>query len=268
MVTVAEATADFLAQKRIAVAGVSRNAGAHSGNAVYDRLVSRGYETFAVNPNADEIDGKPCFRSLAAIPGGVDAVVIATAPDAAADVIADCERLGIKRVWMHRSFGGGSVSEEAAVGGSQGRHDGHRRRLSADVRAHRGRRAQVHALGHRVHVGQAHRRLTTPAASGDADPRAAREAQASGVSCRPDHASLIRARSTSRKGHVALGSACGIDMLLAYGCRSLRSPSPSPRQSSRLGPPRWPPRTLDRALPAGLHRWRRGTRRSPHRSTG
>jgi predicted CoA-binding protein len=117
MATVAEATADFLAQKRIAVAGVSRNAKAHSGNAVYDRLKSRGYEVFAVNPNADEIDGKPCFRSLAAIPGGVDAVVIATAPDVAADVIADCERLGITRVWMHRSFGGGSVSPEAASAG-------------------------------------------------------------------------------------------------------------------------------------------------------
>lgn len=113
MATVAEATQDFLAQRRIAVAGVSRNAKAHSGNAVYDRLKSRGYEVFAVNPHADEIDGKPCFRSLAAIPGGVDAVVIATAPDAAADVIADCERLGITRVWMHRSFGGGSVSAEA-----------------------------------------------------------------------------------------------------------------------------------------------------------
>jgi predicted CoA-binding protein len=111
MATVAEATADFLAQRRIAVAGVSRNAKAHSGNAVYDRLKSRGYEVFAVNPNADEIDGKPCFRSLAAIPGGVDAVVIATAPDAAADVIT--------RVWMHRSFGGGSVSEEAASVGRQ-----------------------------------------------------------------------------------------------------------------------------------------------------
>jgi len=75
MATVAGATADFRAQKRIAIAGVSRNAKAHSGNAIYDRLRSRGYEVFAVNPNADEIDGKPCFRSLAAIPGGVDAVV-------------------------------------------------------------------------------------------------------------------------------------------------------------------------------------------------
>jgi predicted CoA-binding protein len=117
MVTVADATKDFLAQKRIAVAGVSRSGGAHSGNAVYERLKARGYETFAVNPNADEINGEPCFRSLDAIPGGVDAVVIATAPSAAAGVIADCERLGITRVWMHRSFGGGSVSPDAATAG-------------------------------------------------------------------------------------------------------------------------------------------------------
>jgi predicted CoA-binding protein len=119
MATVTEATQDFLAQKRIAVAGVSRNAGAHSGNAVYERLKSRGYEVFAVNPNADEIDGEPCYRSLDAIPGGVDAVVIATAQDVVADVVADCGRLGITRVWMHRSFGGGSVSREAATAGRQ-----------------------------------------------------------------------------------------------------------------------------------------------------
>ena len=160
MATVAEATADFLAQKRIAVAGVSRNAGGHSGNAVYDRLASRGYEVYAVNPNADEIDGKPCFRSLAAIPGGVDAVVIATAPDAASDVIADCERLGITArldaplVRRRERVRGGRG------GRSQGRHDGHRRRLPPDVRAHRGRRPQVHALGARVHLGQADDRLT------------------------------------------------------------------------------------------------------------
>ena len=117
MVTVAEAAKDFLAQKRIAVAGVSRSAGAHSGNGIYERFKSRGYEVFAVNPNADEIDGNPCYRSLDAIPGGVDAVVIATAPEAVPSVVADCERLGITRVWMHRSFGGGSVSPEAATAG-------------------------------------------------------------------------------------------------------------------------------------------------------
>jgi uncharacterized protein len=117
MVTVPEAAADFLAQKRIAVAGVSRTAGAHSGNGIYARLKDRGYEVFAVNPNTDEIAGDKVYRTLDAIPGGVDGVVIATNPSAVGDVIADCERLGIKRAWMHRSFGGGSVSSEAAAHG-------------------------------------------------------------------------------------------------------------------------------------------------------
>ena len=109
-----QAIGDFLAQRRIAVAGVSREKGAkHGGNVVYQRLKSRGYEVFAVNPNADSVEGDPCYRSLAAIPGGVDAVVIATRPDAAEAVARECKELGITRVWMHRSFGGGSVSPEA-----------------------------------------------------------------------------------------------------------------------------------------------------------
>lgn len=117
MATADEAVHDFLAQRRIAVAGVSRDASGHGGNVVYQRLKSRGYEVFAVNPNADTVEGDTCYRDLASIPGGVDAVVIATAPAAASAVVADCERLGIGRVWMHRSFGAGSVSVEAADAG-------------------------------------------------------------------------------------------------------------------------------------------------------
>jgi predicted CoA-binding protein len=114
MPTVKQAIDDFLAQKRIAVAGVSRESkGGHGGNVVYQRLRDRGYQVFAVNPNADTVEGDPCYRSLAAIPGGVDAVVIATTPAVAPSVVQECRDLGIKRVWMHRSFAGGSVSEEA-----------------------------------------------------------------------------------------------------------------------------------------------------------
>jgi predicted CoA-binding protein len=105
---------DFLAQKRIAVAGVSREPGGkHGGNIIYTRFKERGYDVFAVNPNADTVEGDPCYRSLAAIPGGVDAVVIATTPAVAPSVVEECKTLGISRVWMHRSFGGGSVSKEA-----------------------------------------------------------------------------------------------------------------------------------------------------------
>jgi len=114
MPTAEAAIDDFLAQKRIAVAGVSREKGGkHGGNVIYQRLKERGYEVFAVNPNTDTVEGDPCYRSLAAIPGGVDAVVIATNPAQSADVAQECKDLGITRVWMHRSFGAGSVSKEA-----------------------------------------------------------------------------------------------------------------------------------------------------------
>ena len=66
MPTVDAAIADFLAQERIAVAGVSREPGGkHGGNVVYKRLKERGYQVFAVNPNADTVEGDPCFHDLA-----------------------------------------------------------------------------------------------------------------------------------------------------------------------------------------------------------
>jgi predicted CoA-binding protein len=114
MTAIQPAIDDFLAQKRIAVAGVSREpGGAHGGNVVYRRLKERGYEVFAVNPNADTVEGDPCYHDLRSIPGGVDAVVIATTPAVAPSVAEECKELGITRVWMHRSFSGGSVSSEA-----------------------------------------------------------------------------------------------------------------------------------------------------------
>lgn len=113
MPTAQAAIDDFLAQKRIAVAGVSRKGG-HGGNNIYQRLRERGYEVFAVNPNAQTVEGDPCYPNLAAIPGGVDAVVIATSAAVAPSVARECEELGIKRVWMHGPIGGGSsVSAEA-----------------------------------------------------------------------------------------------------------------------------------------------------------
>ena len=112
MATLKDAVADFLAQKRIAVAGVSRSSN-KAANMVYRTLRDRGYETFAVNPITDEVEGDTCYSDLKSIPGGVDAVLIATTPRVAESVVRDCASLGISRVWLHRSFGEGSVSDEA-----------------------------------------------------------------------------------------------------------------------------------------------------------
>lgn len=117
MVSVKQAASAFLANKRIAVTGVSRTAKGHGANVVYQRLRDRGYEVFAVNPNADQVEGDPCYPDLKSIPGGVDAVVIATRPDAAEATMRECSDLGIKQTWMHRAFGEGSVCDDATVYG-------------------------------------------------------------------------------------------------------------------------------------------------------
>jgi predicted CoA-binding protein len=114
MPSIKEAATEFLADKRIAVTGVSRDPKGHGSNLVYRRLRERGYEVFAINPNADEVEGDPCYHDLKTIPGGVDAVVIGTRPEIAEDTMRECVDLGITRVWMHRSFGSGSVSDAAA----------------------------------------------------------------------------------------------------------------------------------------------------------
>jgi predicted CoA-binding protein len=114
-----EAAADFLAKRRVAVTGVSRHPNSHGSNVVYKRLRERGYEVFAVNPNADEVEGDPCYHGLASIPGGVEAVVIGTRPEIAEDTMRECADLGITHVWMHRGPGAGSVSAAAADYGRQ-----------------------------------------------------------------------------------------------------------------------------------------------------
>lgn len=107
------AVAAFLSGKRIAVAGVSREPKGHVGNAIFKKFRDGGYETYAVNPNATEVEGERCYPAIGAIPGDIDGVVIATRPEMAASVVRQCADKGIKRVWFHRSFGQGSVSQEA-----------------------------------------------------------------------------------------------------------------------------------------------------------
>ena len=119
MQPIKEAASAFLANKRIAVTGVSREPKANGSNFVYQRLRDRGYEVFAVNPNATEVEGDPCYHDLRSIPGGVEAVVIGTRPELAEETMHECAELGIGHVWMHRSFGRGSVSKAAADYGRQ-----------------------------------------------------------------------------------------------------------------------------------------------------
>ena len=119
MTGINEAAAAFLSKRRVAVTGVSRRPENHGANVVYRRLRDRGYAVFAVNPNADEVEGDRAYPNLTSIPGGVDAVVIGTRPELAEAAMRECADLGVAHVWMHHGVGPGSVSPAATAYGRE-----------------------------------------------------------------------------------------------------------------------------------------------------
>ena len=95
---------DFLAQKKIAVVGVSdkRETGC---NMAYKKFKENGYQVYAVNPHISTFEGEACYSDLSAVPEKPDAVFILTNPKVTEQVIEQCVTLGIKRVWMHCMMG-------------------------------------------------------------------------------------------------------------------------------------------------------------------
>jgi hypothetical protein len=114
MATLNEIVDDFLAQKRIAVAGVSRRRH-NAANMIYRKLRKTGYRVFAINPKVETVEGDPCYPDLRSVPEKTDGLVIVTRPEVAEQLVRQCAEVGIPRVWMHRSLGfmGTSVSEPA-----------------------------------------------------------------------------------------------------------------------------------------------------------
>jgi predicted CoA-binding protein len=95
---------DFLAQKKIAVVGVSdkRDTGC---NLAYKKLRENGYQVYAVNPRIQAFEGAPCYPDLKSIPDRPDAVFILASPKVTEEVVQQCVDLGIKQVWMHCMLG-------------------------------------------------------------------------------------------------------------------------------------------------------------------
>ena len=104
MATIDPLIKDFLAQKKIAVVGVSdkRETGC---NAAYKRFKEAGYAVSAVNPRLEVFDGDPCYPDLKSIPEQPEAVFILTNPRITEQIVQQCVDLGIQRVWMHCMMG-------------------------------------------------------------------------------------------------------------------------------------------------------------------
>lgn len=104
MATLDSMVKDFLAQRRIAVVGVSdkRETGCNLG---YRKFRDAGYTVYAVNPRLTEFEGAPCYPDLKAIPQPPDAVFILANPKVTDQIVQQCVDLGIKHVWMHCMMG-------------------------------------------------------------------------------------------------------------------------------------------------------------------
>ena len=95
---------DFLAEKKIAVVGVSnkRDTGCNSN---YQKFKSAGYQVFAINPHITTFNGDPCYPNLKSLPEKPDAVFILAGPRTTDQIVQECVDLGIKHVWMHCMMG-------------------------------------------------------------------------------------------------------------------------------------------------------------------
>lgn len=104
---------DFLAQKRIAIAGMSRDSATDSAR-LFEEFIRRGYDVVPVNPNTPQVQGRRCFARVQDIQPPVDAVLVMTPPEVTESIVNDCAVAGIRRVWMYRgATGNGSVSAKA-----------------------------------------------------------------------------------------------------------------------------------------------------------
>lgn len=110
--TVRERIDDFLAQKRIAMVGVSR-AEKDFSRSLFREFVKRGYDIVPLNPAVAEVEGRKCFARLDQVQPAPDAVLLMTPGKVSEQVVQDCAAAGVKRVWLYRATGQGAVSEQA-----------------------------------------------------------------------------------------------------------------------------------------------------------
>ena len=107
---------DFLASRRIVIAGVSRSP-SHFTRVVFREFRNRGYEVVPVNPVAAEIEGIPCFPRIADVSPPAEAALILTPAAASEPLALDFARSGIRKIWIYRRLGKPLAETAGAISG-------------------------------------------------------------------------------------------------------------------------------------------------------
>ncbi len=103
---------DFLAHKRIAMVGTSRNPSDFSAK-LFEEFCRHGYDMVPINPQAQELHARRCFARLQDVQPPLEAALLMTSPKVTEAVVHDCAEAGIKSVWMYRSHGKRAISSQA-----------------------------------------------------------------------------------------------------------------------------------------------------------
>src|SRR5438445_10935027 len=86
----------LLRPRAIALVGISAKGGAGANILKSGQRFGFTVPTWPVNPNYDEIDGRPCFKSLRDLPEAPDCVVVSVPADAVLDVVGEAAAAGIR----------------------------------------------------------------------------------------------------------------------------------------------------------------------------
>ncbi len=108
METITSLANDFLSQSALAIVGISSSKQTVA-NGVYKKLKTQKRTVYAVGKNTSSFENDPCYPDLASLPAPVQGVFIAVKKENTGEIIDECIRLGISRVWLH-NFSGTSYS--------------------------------------------------------------------------------------------------------------------------------------------------------------
>lgn len=107
---------EILSMKNVAVVGMSKNP-EKDAHKIPKYLMNSGYNVIPVNPTADEILGKKCYKNLREIPGSVDIVDVFRPSEDVPPIVKDAIAKGVKVVWMQLGISNEEATKEASEKG-------------------------------------------------------------------------------------------------------------------------------------------------------
>lgn len=91
----------FLAPKKLAVAGASRNPKKFGGTIIKE-LKERGFDLYPINPNAEEIQELKCYKSVTELPDDVKNLLVVTPKASTPDIAKLAVKKKMKMVWIQQ----------------------------------------------------------------------------------------------------------------------------------------------------------------------